>query len=148
MVGLGGLLADDHGNERRRPGYFQVLARYRAGDDVHFGIGGGLIAWEEDGRIGFGIHLLGAEALVSRRLTDRLSIRFGASAVVPILGEPDRSAGVVAGISRHGQEAIGDGELHEQGAALGASFHGKAGGLPLPASGRGRDSEVAPHRLR
>ena len=55
---------------------------------VHFGIGGGLIAWEEDGRIGFGMHLLGAEALVSRRLTDRLSIRFGASAVVPISVNP------------------------------------------------------------
>ena len=46
------------------------------------------VAWEEDGRIGFGMHLIGAEALVSRRLTDRLSIRFGASAVVPISVNP------------------------------------------------------------
>lgn len=34
------------------------------------------------------MHLIGAEALVSRRLTDRLSIRFGASAVVPISVNP------------------------------------------------------------
>lgn len=50
---------------------------------------GGQIAWvEEDGRLGLGGHLLGAEASVSRRLTDRLSIRFGASAVVPFSVNP------------------------------------------------------------
>lgn len=32
----------------------------------------------------FGGHVLATEALVSRRLTDRISIRFGASAIVPI----------------------------------------------------------------
>ena len=88
MLGLGGLLVGEYSGYRRRPSYFQILARYRAEDGVHFGIGGGLIAFEEDGRIGFGMHLLGAEALVSRRLTDRLSIRFGASAVVPISVNP------------------------------------------------------------
>ena len=89
MLGLGGVLvAEFSGGDRRRPSYFQILARYRAENGVHFGIGGGLMAWEQDGRIGFGAHLLGAEALVSRRLTDRLSIRFGASAVVPISVNP------------------------------------------------------------
>ena len=93
MLGLGGVLVDEFGaaarrRERRRPSYFQILARYRVEDGVHFGIGGGLIAWEQHGRIRFGMHLLGAEALVSRRLTDRLSIRCGASVVVPISVSP------------------------------------------------------------
>ena len=93
MLGLGGLLVDEFGTAdrrraRRRPSYFQVLARYRAEGGVHFGIGGGLVAWEENGRIAFGMHLLGAEALVSRRLTDRLGIRFGVSAAVPVSVNP------------------------------------------------------------
>ena len=35
-----------------------------------------------------GFHLLGLEALGSRALTDRLSIRFGASLVVPLHVHP------------------------------------------------------------
>ena len=41
-------------------------------------------AYNEDGRFDYGFHLLGLEALGSRALTERLSIRFGASAVIPL----------------------------------------------------------------
>ena len=88
MVGLGGLLADDHGNERRRPSYFQILAKWRADDGVHWGIGGGLITVSENGRLLVGGPGLAAEALVSKRLTDRFGIRFGVSTVVPISVNP------------------------------------------------------------
>ena len=87
MVGLGGLLADEF-TERRRPSYFQILARWRADDGVHWGIGGGLITWFENGRFGGAGHVLAGEALVSKRLTDRFTIRFGASTVVPISVNP------------------------------------------------------------
>lgn len=89
LLGIGGVRRGNAGAERRFPGYLQVLARYRAADGVHFGIGGGLITWvEEDGGLGVGGHLLGAECLASRRLTDRLSLRVGVSAVVPISVTP------------------------------------------------------------
>jgi len=89
LVGIGGVLRGHAGYERRFPSYFQVLARYRAENGVHFGIGGGLMSWvDEDGQLGFAPHFLGVEFLVSRRLTDRLSIRGGVSSVVPISVTP------------------------------------------------------------
>ena len=89
LLGIGGVLRGHAGDERRFPSYFQILARYRAEDGVHFGIGGGLISWvEEDGQLGFGAHLLGVEVLASRRLTDRLTLRYGVSAVVPLHVNP------------------------------------------------------------
>ena len=61
----------------------------RAGTGLHVGIGGGLLGWTtEDGFHDYGLHLLGLEALASKTLTDRLSIRFGASLVVPLHVHP------------------------------------------------------------
>ncbi len=79
----------DFAGDRRRRATFQVLARLLGGEWSALQHRGGQIAWvEEDGRLGLGGHPLGAEGSVSRRLTDRLSIRFGASAVVPFSVNP------------------------------------------------------------
>ena len=67
LLGLGGVLRGHAGVERRRPTYFQVL---------------------EDGFFDYSYHLLGVEALASKTLTDRLSIRGGVSLVVPIHVNP------------------------------------------------------------
>lgn len=40
--------------------------------------------WQEDGRIRVGPHLLAAEGLVSTRLTDRYTPRFGAHVVMSV----------------------------------------------------------------
>ena len=69
-----------------------MLVRYRSvgpgGTGLHVGIGGGLVGWTEDGFHGYGLHLLGLEALASKSLTERLSIRFGASLVEPLHVHP------------------------------------------------------------
>ena len=93
LVGLGGHLRSPAGVERRHPTYFQMLVRYRAvgsgRSGVHVGFGGGLMGYSERDRFDCcGFHLLGLEALGSRALTDRLSIRFGASLVVPLHVHP------------------------------------------------------------
>lgn len=95
MVGIGGELppkypiAPEFGDRIRSwPSYFQVMARWRADDSVHLAVGGGLITWAEDGRIRFGVHVIAAEALASKRLTDRFTLRFGASAVLPFSVNP------------------------------------------------------------
>ncbi len=93
LVGLGGVLRGHAGVERRRPTYFEVLVRYRSvgsgGTGLHVGIGGGLLAWTtEDGSHEYVLHLPSLEALASKSLTDRLSIRFGASLVVPLHVHP------------------------------------------------------------
>ena len=92
LVGLGGLLRGHAGAERRHPTYAQVLIRYRRGSrdglGLHLGIGGGMWgAVDEDG-FAFGYHILGVEALASKRLNDRLSIRGGVSTVVPLHVHP------------------------------------------------------------
>ena len=62
--------------------------RYRAvgseRNGLHVGIGGGLWGYIQDDHFEFGPHFLGLEALGSRALTERLSIRFGASVVIPL----------------------------------------------------------------
>lgn len=93
LVGLGGVLRGHAGVERRRPTYIQVLVRYRSvgpgGTGLHVGIGGGLLGWTtEDGSHEYGLHLLGLEALATKSLTERFSIRFGASLVVPVHVHP------------------------------------------------------------
>ena len=95
MVGIGGALlpryapAPGFGDGIRSwPSYFQILARWRADDGVHWGIGGGLTTWVEDGRVRFGAHTVAGEALVSRRLNERFTLRFGASTVVPVSVNP------------------------------------------------------------
>ena len=70
-----------------------MLVRYRAvgsgRSGLHVGFGGGLMGYSERDRFDCcGFHLLGLEALGSRALTDRLSIRFGASLVVPLHVHP------------------------------------------------------------
>ena len=92
-MGLGGYLRSPAGVERRHPTYFQMLVRYRAvgsgRSGLHVGFGGGLMGYSERDRFDCcGFHLLGLEALGSRALTDRLSIRFGASLVVPLHVHP------------------------------------------------------------
>ena len=89
LIGLGGVLRGTTWDiERRRPTYFQVLVRYRAvgsgRSGLHVGIGGGLWGDIQDDHFDFGPHFLGLEALRSRALTERLSIRFGASVVIPL----------------------------------------------------------------
>lgn len=93
LVGLGGVLRGHAGVERRRPTYFQVLVRYRSvgpgGTGLHVGIGGGVLGWTtEDGSQEYVPYLLGLEALASKSLTERLSIRFGASLVLPLHVHP------------------------------------------------------------
>lgn len=94
LAGLGGTPVDEHGvYERYRPTYLQVLARFRPTDSMILGIGGGLLGYGErfdDGGSNFGWHphLLAVEALHSRTLTDRLSLRLGVSAVVPVHVHP------------------------------------------------------------
>ena len=93
LLGLGGVLRGHAGVERRRPTYFQVLVRYRSvgpgGSGLHVGLGGGLWGWTtEDGSHEYVLHLLGLEALASKSLTERLSIRFGASLVLPLHVHP------------------------------------------------------------
>ena len=93
LLGLGGVLRGHAGVERRRPTYLQVLVRYRSvgpgGTGLHVGLGGGLWGWTtEDGSHDYGLHLLGLEALASKTLTDRLSIRGGVSLVVPLHVNP------------------------------------------------------------
>lgn len=93
LLGLGGVLRGHAGIERRRPTYFQVLVRYRSvgpgGSGLHVGLGGGLWGWTtEDGSHEYVLHLLGLEALASKSLTERLSIRFGASLVLPLHVHP------------------------------------------------------------
>ena len=93
LLGLGGVLRGTTWDiERRRPSYFQILVRYRAfgsgRSGLHVGIGGGLWGYIQDDHFDFGPHFLGLEALASRALTERLSIRFGASAVVPLSVNP------------------------------------------------------------
>ena len=89
LIGLGGVLRGTTWDvERRRPTYFQILVRYRAvgseRNGLHVGIGGGLWGYIQDDHFEFGPHFLGLEALGSRALTERLSIRFGASVVIPL----------------------------------------------------------------
>lgn len=89
LIGLGGVLRGTTSDiERRRPTYFQILVRYRAvgsgRSGLHVGIGGGLWGYIQDDHFDFGPHFLGLEALGSRALTERLSIRFGASVVIPL----------------------------------------------------------------
>ena len=56
---------------------------------LHVGLGGGLWGWTtEDGSHEYVLHLLGLEALASKSLTERLSIRFGASLVLPLHVHP------------------------------------------------------------
>ena len=92
LVGLGGVLRGHAGAERRHPTYAQVLIRYRRGSrdglGLHLGIGGGMWgAVDEDG-FAFSFHILAVEALASKRLTERLSIRGGVSTVVPLHVHP------------------------------------------------------------
>jgi len=91
MVGLGGSLRG-HATERRHPSYYQVLLRYRRvgadGTGMHVSFGGGLVGWLEDDGFGATIHLLGIEALVSKAVTDRISIRGGVGVVVPFHVHP------------------------------------------------------------
>ena len=89
LIGLGGVLRGTTWDiERRRPTYFQILVRYRAvgsgRSGLHVGIGGGLWGYIQNDDFDFGPHLLGLEALGSRALTKRLSVRFGASVVIPL----------------------------------------------------------------
>ena len=96
LAGLGGVTVYEDGMyeyEFYRPTYLQVLAQFRATDSVILGVGGGLWGYGErfDGggsRYGWHPHLLAVEALHSRTLTDRLSLRFGVGAVVPIHVHP------------------------------------------------------------
>lgn len=93
LAGLGGTTVDEHGvYERYRPTYLQVLARFRPTDSMILGIGGGLLGhgerFEGGGSFDWHPHLLAVEALHSRTLTDRLSLRFGVSAVVPVHVHP------------------------------------------------------------
>lgn len=98
LVGFGSNRPDESGiRGHRHPSYFQALVRYRASKTektaLHVGFGGGLIAFgdtfpDAEGRpvddFTWGVHFLALEALVARKLTDRLGIRYGATAVVPL----------------------------------------------------------------
>ena len=99
LLGIG---SDDSGDysveERRNPGYLQVLARYRFASlgktTLYAGIGGGVLWFGDTPRSGFGgpaedrfqvwPHLLALEALVSRTITERLSLRGGVT-LVPLI---------------------------------------------------------------
>ena len=74
--------------EQPRPTYIQVLAQFRSKRtetiEWRFGFGGGLMRWKEV----WGPHLLAVETFVAARLTDRVGLRVGASAVVPISVHP------------------------------------------------------------
>lgn len=93
LAGLGSRAVDEPGvRERYRPTYLQLLARFRATDSLTVGIGGGLLGYgerfEDVSHYGWHPHLLAAEVLVSRALTDRLSLRLGVGAVVPVHVHP------------------------------------------------------------
>ena len=104
MVGLGSGHPHEPGIvERRYPMYLQVLLRYRTqesgGGSMHFGLGGGIMAYSQtwdlgygDGRTGeqfeyFG-HVLAVEALRSIPLGDRLNLKIGATMVLPFHVQP------------------------------------------------------------
>lgn len=87
--------------ERHHPVYVQIIGRYRAARTektaLHIGFGGGVAGFGETERDGadhpvrsftWAPHFLALEALVSRTLTDRLGIRYGATAVVPLHVHP------------------------------------------------------------
>ena len=84
LVGLGEP-ADD---ERFRPTYIQALVQFRASRTErvtwHAGFGGGLIQWRET----WGPHFLALETFISAKLAERVSLRVGVSAVVPISVHP------------------------------------------------------------
>ena len=93
IAGFGAADPNEHGvMERRNPAYFQVMARYRTADagktQLYAGIGGGVGRVEETRRSGerstyWFPHLLALEAVVSRTVTERLSIRGGITVVLP-----------------------------------------------------------------
>ena len=89
--------------ERRYPMYFQVLLRYRTqepgGGSMHVGFGGGIMAYSQTFDLGHGdgrtreefkyfVHLLAVEALRSIPLGDRLSMKVGATLVLPFHVQP------------------------------------------------------------
>ena len=105
MVGLGSGHPDEPGVvERRHPMYFQVLLRYRTqepdGNGMHVGIGGGVMTYGQTGDLGYGdgrtieefkyggVHILAVEALRSIPLGDRLSLKIGATMVLPVHVHP------------------------------------------------------------
>ena len=91
-VSMRGLVGVGCSDERCQPTYMQILLRYRSSDRGEaactWGIGGGLDGWFDDDGGTFGVHLLAVEALGSKALTDRLSLRAGVSAVVPVHVHP------------------------------------------------------------
>ena len=105
MVGLGSGHPDEPGVvERRHPMYFQVLLRYRTqepgGGSMQVGIGGGVMTYGQTWDLGYGdgrtieefkyggVHILAVEALRSIPLDDRLSLKIGATMVLPFHVHP------------------------------------------------------------
>ena len=95
LVGIGSLgPEDDWTLERNRLTYLHALVRYRRAltrnYDLHVGFGGGLLSWREtfDGgdavrsEMALWPHWGAVEVLVSRAVTERLSIRAGVTSVM------------------------------------------------------------------
>ena len=101
MVGLGAGRPDEPGIvERRYPTYYQIHLRYRTqepgGGSSHFGFGGGVMTFSETLDRGDGpreefhlwLHLLAVEALRWIPLGERLNLKIGVTALLPVHVQP------------------------------------------------------------
>ena len=97
LTGFGGTAVNESTvYERSRPTYVQLLARFRRRSGVVFAIGGGLMGFDEqdqphlggESRFVWGGHLLAVEALAPWRVSDKLTLRVGVGAVVPVHVNP------------------------------------------------------------